>query len=128
MSETVYPNYRTSTVTLTGQGFTAPVAVPARYMRQGLTVLLALPTIEGASNASTFTLEGLPAGLTPAALTLQIVRILDNSVVRAGLLVLRAGSRVIEVYARPDGDDFVPVGRKGLAGCVVPYVCLPGEG
>jgi hypothetical protein len=65
--------YVTGTFTITGAGFsgTAPSGT-ARYTRNGLMVTLALPDLSGTSNATTFTLTGLPAGLASGSIHRQI--------------------------------------------------------
>lgn len=82
----------------TGTGFTATINVTITYRKVGRMVTLFIPTISGTSNATTFTITGLPAGLTPQIQQgHEFAFITNNSVTATGALSVLA-SGVIQVY------------------------------
>lgn len=84
----------TGTFTVTGTGFTATVDGTATYVVVASRfAVVFLPTLTGTSNATTFTLTGIPAVLQPATLTgwSPVLRGQDNGV--------NAGNKLVEILA-----------------------------
>lgn len=115
--------YEEGTFTVTGTGFsgTAPSGT-ASYVRVGKQVTVLLPQVSGTSNATTFTVTGLPVALYPAANVLWPRRVFDNtSVITTGLLHLTSAG-LIELYAGPALTPFTASGIKGLYVCTLTYL------
>lgn len=55
------------TFTMTGTGFSASTTASAYYQRHGDVVTLSTDALEGTSNATTFTITGLPVAIRPAS-------------------------------------------------------------
>jgi hypothetical protein len=92
--------YEEGTFVLTGTGFsgTAPTGIVS-YRRIGQLVSLFIPTIGGTSNATSFTLTGLPSHLVPQVQTgHELSTIIDNSVRAVGAVNVQA-TGIIVVYA-----------------------------
>jgi hypothetical protein len=118
--------YSTGTFTITGTGFTAVVNATARYVKQGALVLLYLPLLSGTSNATTFTLTGIPAAITPTRNSFHPVRVIDNSVSFIGLILLTASSAVFDVFVNADAGvtAWTAAGAKSLRVCTIAYALL----
>lgn len=110
----------TFTVTATGFSGTAPSGT-ARYVRVGKQVTLQLPTLtSNTSNATTFTVTGLPAALYPWVTLNCVAPIIDNGVDQYGTVnVTTAG--VINVYKAAWGA-FTASGQKTLYPVSLVYI------
>ena len=64
--------YVSGTFTVTATGFAGTVNGTARWARCGAQVVLALPDLTGTSNATTFTLTGMPAGIASGSIHRQL--------------------------------------------------------
>ena len=88
-------------------------------------VFLFIPTIAGTSNATTFTLTGIPPIITPSinGPTQEIkVSAVDNSVELAiASLILTPGSPVFQVLKNAQTSDWTASGNKGMGEQVVKY-------
>jgi hypothetical protein len=117
-----------SVVTLTATGFTAPLAAPARFIRQGALVTVLVPEMHGTSNAPTLTLEGIPPGFLPSVTTWALARVQDDpNNGQWGMALFSAASGVIDLY--PSADDtvgFTPSGTKGMYAQVLRYLSAEG--
>jgi hypothetical protein len=58
--------------TITGTGFTANPTATASWVRLGQQVTIYIPSLQGTSNATTFTLTGIPSAIQPPTLTSTI--------------------------------------------------------
>ena len=86
------PSYTTGSFTVTGTGFagTAPTGT-AYYSQIGNQVTIEFPQISGTSNAITFTLTGIPAGLVPAREYRGVALLQNAAVYFLGTVVMAGG-------------------------------------
>jgi hypothetical protein len=112
----------TGTFVVSTTGLTATMQVTAHYARSGNIVVLYVPSVSGTSNSTSFTLTGLPAGLTPlvsqgfAAIIGQ-----DNGALFAGhARVLSTG--VIQFLRNISATGFTNSGTKGSDHLNVAYI------
>jgi hypothetical protein len=91
--------YTSSTFTVTATGFTTTVTGTVRYVQVGAQVTMHLPLLSGTSNATTFTLTGIPAGLAPATPGGYVLmpRTIDNGADAIGSLTLGGGATTWQV-------------------------------
>ena len=115
----------TSTFTITGTGFAVNPTATARYIQLGMVVVLFLPELTGTSNATTFTLTGLPAGIVPTQLSNHIVTITDGqggATDAYGLMRLSGGSSIITMICPVISDgSWTATGTKTLYATSVTY-------
>lgn len=91
--------YEEGSFVLSGTGFTTVPTGTATYRRFGQLVSLFIPTIGATSNATSFTLTGLPTSLWPQVQTgHELCTIIDNGVRAVGAANVQA-TGVIVVYA-----------------------------
>lgn len=84
------------TFTLTGTGFSSTVTSTATWYRIGNIVALNIGTLQGTSNATTFTATGLPAAITPNVTQSQpCFDMLDNSAGTVATAQFNSGSATI---------------------------------
>jgi hypothetical protein len=117
-------SYVDDTFTITGTGFTASVTGTARYVVLGSLVLLFLPALSGTSNATTFTLTGIPAGIQSARLAaLTLVTVTDNGTVQAtpGQIQIQAGGTAWDVFKDAAQTAFTNSGTKALGATFLAY-------
>lgn len=112
------------TFTITGTGFTANPTPTARYIVIGKKVGLYIPQVSGTSNATTFTLTGLPAAIQPTLDSHHPVRITDNSVQALGLLRMNAGSTTIDLFSTVAAGAWTAANTKTLFPMLVSYALL----
>ena len=111
--------------TLTATGMTTSPTGTLNYTIDGNKVTAYLPVISGTSNATTFTLTGLPAEITPASNKDFICGTQDNggSIVAA---LGRAGSNsVITLWVNVSGNAFTASGTKSVAAMSFQYLLNP---
>lgn len=115
--------YQTGTFTLTGTGFDVAPTGTARYSRVGNSVTLYVPTIFGTSNANTFTLTGMPAGIRPPNGSGNIpVLIQDNGAFAFGVLSV-ASTGVITLIPSATGGStsWTASGQKTISNVSIAY-------
>lgn len=104
--------YEEGTFTATATGMTTSPTGTVKYTRIGNNVTLDLPAITGTSNATTFTLTGMPSQLRPAAVKTVLLLVADNS----GAAVYGKGSigtdGILTINKGPNGDVFTASGVK----------------
>lgn len=125
MSETMHEHYREDTFTITATGFAAPLTGVARYVRHGHIVHLYLPTLSGTSNATTFTLTGIPLQAMPSHDAIHAARITDNGTAAMGIATMAAKSGTITLAATAAGGAFTGSGTKAVANQVLTYLSVP---
>ena len=93
---------------------TSPTGV-ASAVKVGNMVVINFPTITGTSNATTFTLTGLPSRLYPATTPRRVVvQINDNTGnVTYGMADIGT-SGTITLYKDPQGNVWTSSGTKGI--------------
>lgn len=106
---------------LTATGMTTAPTGIAKYAVANGVATLDFPFITGASNATTFTLTGLPAALRPLTDKDVLCRVADNggSDVLGFARIKTTG--VIELYAAIAGTAFTAAGVKRIDTCSVCY-------
>lgn len=87
----------------------------------GNLVTLTVPLVTGTSNATTFTITGMPTELRPAADRDLVGRVQDNTGSFVAGLVRIKTTGVIEVYATLSGGAFTSSGTKALGALSVSY-------
>lgn len=111
----------TATFTANYTGFTGTVQAAATYFRVGRLVVLYLTQITGTSNAVTFTLNNLPAIITPGIVfdvPVSSVSLLDNGAsLAAASLTANAsfsGSNTITFFKSNASNTWTASGTKGV--------------
>lgn len=111
----------TGTFTLTGTGFTAGVTSTATWYRIGRLVALNVGNgMQGTSNATTFTMTGLPAALQPSSIgagsqTQVCADLTNNGVAVFGNAAISNGSGTISMGNGPNaGAAWTNAGVKGF--------------
>lgn len=112
----------TFTVTATGFSGTAPSGTVA-YARTGKQVTLRFPQLTGTSNATTFTLTGMPSALWPTVTgsAYIAVRVVDNGTILAGSLLVSAGG-TMTLNPLTASTAWTASGVKTLDVCAVAYL------
>lgn len=102
-------------ITLGYTGFSAnPATQEFRYRISGKQVTLVGITALGTSNATTFTLTGLPAGISPRALVLSAMIVIDNGARLNGRAQISAGTTTVTLFATAAAGNFTASGNKGI--------------
>jgi hypothetical protein len=111
------PIFASGTFTITMTGCTTSPTGTATWARAGSIVTLVLPVITGISNATTFTLTGLPAGIQPATVADQYQRLaicVDNGANVDAIIRVQAGSGTLTLN-KASLAAFTNSGTKGLS-------------
>lgn len=111
----------TQSFTGTLTGCTTSPTGTIRYVRNGNSVMLHIPTIEGTSNTTAATITGLPADLIPELDQMVLSRAINNSAVV--LSATKIGTNgVITLTASVGEGAFTGSGGKGTAVCTISYL------
>lgn len=114
--------YEEGTFTVTATGFVTPLTATASYVRVGKDVTLTLPSLSGVSNATNFTLTGIPNALVPASNHYQIIRgsptASSNDIV---LLEWGAGVTAITIYGSSTAGGWPASGTKSVPPTTISY-------
>ena len=116
-------DYEEATATLTATGLTTSPTGIATFVRVGKQVTMEIPNFSGTSNATTFTLTGIPTNMRPTASRTIFVRTQDNgsAVVVARGIINSAG--VLALYKDVDGTAaFTASGTKSCVNVNVSYI------
>lgn len=113
--------YEEGTFTATASGMTTSPTGTVKYTRIGNQVTLDLPGISGTSNATTFTLSGMPTQLRPAAAKAALAVVQDNGAafVYGKIVANTDGSLTLSKDA--NGSAFTASGTKAIAVLSVTY-------
>lgn len=114
----------TGTFTVTITGCTTSPTGTATWSRSGDNVVLSLPAVTATSNATSYTLTGLPAAITPATLThnCSANTFADNSVTGvSAYLQIAAGTGTITMFRLNSSTGWTAAGTKGMALTTVAY-------
>ena len=118
---TVVTNLAAGTFTATATGLTTSPTGTVKYAVNNSVVTLDIPAISGTSNATSFTLTGMPVEARPAADKDILCRVQDNSgAVTTGLMRVKT-TGVIELYASVSGNAFTAAGTKSVSTMSVSY-------
>ena len=110
-----------ATATLTATGMTTAPTGTVRFTRNGDTVTALIPAISGISNATTFTLTGIPTNFRPSFYRYVLVRTQDNS---GALVVSNAtvdSSGVLTMYKDVGTTAFTASGIKSVQTIQIQY-------
>jgi len=122
----VLDTYDEATFTITGTGFTVNPTGTARYIRLGRIVVLLVPALSGTSNATTFTLTGIPAAIRAATLVTnaRAIAYTDNSVASAtpGMLRIQTGATAWDLYTSFASGGWTAANTKSIESFVVTYL------
>jgi len=117
----VLDRYVEGSYTGTATGFTANPTGTINYVRIGRQVTLSFPsTFFGTSNATTFTITGGPADITPANFKNVYASLTDVGVVGIGVASVQTDGS-ITFYKAPGGVAFTASGSKSLNICSITY-------
>jgi hypothetical protein len=112
--------FQANTFTAAWTGFSAaPGSTLISYRKVGNLVTLVMPITNGTSNATTFTMTGLPAALWPAAfgnVSVNCFGMEDNGayVSGAGTAVINGSSGIVTFYTTPAHGGWTASGAKGF--------------
>lgn len=102
-----------SSATVTGTGFATDPTGTARWVRNGEFVQMFLPVLSGTSDATTFTITGIPAGIVASSVQDIVVRVADNDTDAYGILRV-TGTDTWEVYPTAALGTWTASGTKAL--------------
>lgn len=114
-------DYREATFTATATGMTTAPTGTASFVRVGGDVTLTIQTITGTSNATSFTLTGMPTTCRPSATRTVIARVQDNG---GAISFGRAdidSSGVVTLYKDAASTAFTNSGTKSVNVLSVSY-------
>lgn len=114
-------DYQEATYTGTATGMTASPTGTVSYTLTGNEATLNLPEITGTSNATTFTVTGMPAEARPASRKTVLGRAQDNGGAIVPVRIDIETTGVLTIYANADAGAFTSSGTKTLAECSVTY-------
>jgi hypothetical protein len=116
-----FDDYREGTFTATATGMTtSPTGVVTCAKGAGM-VFMELPHITGISNATTFTLTGMPTYYRPSAARIVQVRITNNGgTVVPAVAVISTGD-IITIYSNLNRDAFTAAGTKSVEQLTISY-------
>jgi len=115
-------DYRELTYTASSTGLTAVVTGTVTAVKTGRMVTLEIPLITGTSNATTFTLTGMPIELRPTASRVFIVSVVDNGGARSIAVGLVLATGVIELFSTLGGGGFTASGTKDVGRLNISYI------
>mgnify|MGYP000473453951 CR=1 FL=1 len=114
-------NIANSSFTATATGMTTAPTGSVTYAVAGNLVVLDFPAISGTSNATTFTLTGVPAALRPATAKLARVTITDNTGTAAHGMARIETDGTISLFVNAALGAFTGSGTKSITACSVAY-------
>jgi hypothetical protein len=116
-------DYREATATLTATGMTTAPTGTASFVRVGNKVTMEIPYITGTSNATTFTLTGIPTAFRPvAANRVVLCRSEDNGASSAVCIGRVETTGTLVFFKDVAGSAFTNSGAKSSNLCEVSYI------
>lgn len=115
-------NYLEATFTATATGMTTSPTGTVGAVRNGNAVTLSLPSISGTSNATTFTLTGMPTTLYPSTSKNVLCIIRDNGGAFAVAMANIGSAGVITLYKDTAASAFTASGAKAIYNSQVTYI------
>jgi hypothetical protein len=121
-SKNLLKAYDTDSFTLPVTGITGTPNITIAYTQVGNQVTLNFPYFSGASSATTFQIDFIPASLRPSGDRLVMMRVIDNTVqlLSPGIAYIKASGR-IDIYKDLAEAAFTASGTKGINGLCVTY-------
>ena len=114
----------TASFTGTATGMTTSPTGSIKYSVSNSVVTLNIPDILGTSNATTFTVTGMPAEIRPRETTQWMpIRITDNGVIGVGIVRINT-SGDLDFKVNVGGGTFTGSGSKGVNGSVITFSLL----
>jgi hypothetical protein len=113
--------YEEGTFTVTSVGHTVAQTGTARYTKIGRVVVLSLPSLSGTSNATTFSMTGLPAALTPANQSNHLAPAQTDAGVVSCLVAVAPGAPTISATLWMTTGTWPATGTKNLYAPVLTY-------
>lgn len=115
-------DYREGAFTATATGMTTSPTGSVKYVKIGNSISMYIPTISGTSNATTFTLTGMPAILFPLAERPFFVLTIDNggSATTAEATITTGG--LITLYKDVTSAAFTNSGTKSVLATSLQYI------
>jgi len=113
--------YTTGTFTATGTGFTVNPTVTATWIRIGALKILYIPALAGTSNATSFTITGLPAAITPSVANQWVYPAQDNGVPIGCYVFFTAASTTITLTMITASGLWTAAGAKSFAAATIVY-------
>lgn len=115
-------DYREGTATLTATGMTTSPTGTATFVKVGNCITMEVPAISGTSNATTFTLTGIPAAFRPATTRTCAVRVSDNGGAYALGQANVDSTGVITLFKDIGGTAFTAAGTKQTNVTMISYI------
>lgn len=123
-ASTALSDMSVGTFTATGTGFVANPTATAAWIKIGKLVCLYLPLLSGTSNATTFTVTGMSAAITPTLKAYHPVLRADNGVDGFGYAAIAAASTTITLIPTPGTANWTNAGTKTLYEQPITYYLL----
>lgn len=116
-------NYTQQTFTVSATGFTTVPTNTCTSIRIGNMIFLHVPGLNGTSNATTFTITGVPADLSPTSQVVMPITGLDNGVYATKYVLLSGGSSTITLRNTVNSSTtWTNTGLKGNVAFTIVYV------
>lgn len=117
--------YEENTFTATASaGFTTTPTATWSFTRAGNTIILNLVAISGTSNATTFTVSGIPTQARPATQKAVMVRVQDNGGAYMSAIMLINTDGTATVYKDMNTGAFTASGTKGIGALSISYTLV----
>lgn len=116
-------DYIEGTFTGTATGMTTSPTVTVTYVKiGGLVTLSTATTLTGTSNATTFTMTGMPSTLYPSASRVVFVRVQDNGGAATIAVATVSNAGVVSFFTTVGGTAFTASGTKSFYAITFSYV------
>ena len=117
-------NYKEASYTGTATGLTTVPTASVSCSIVGNAVTLNLPILTGVSNATTFTVTGMPAEARPVTKKTILGRAQDNGGAHVVVRIDIETTGVLTIYSNADTGAFTITGTKSLGECSASYTLV----
>jgi len=116
--------YKEGIFAVTGVGFSdaTPPTVSWVYNRVGKTVTIVAAALSGTSNATTFSVTGLPEETRPSAQRVCFIRTRDSGGVWSLGMIFINTDGTATIHKTPNADAFTASGAKAIATTMISYI------
>ncbi len=116
--------YKEGIFAVTGVGFSdaTPPTVSWVYNRVGKTVTIVAAALSGTSNATTFSVTGLPEATRPSAQRVCFIRTRDSGGVWSLGMIFINTDGTATIHKTPNADAFTASGTKAIATTMISYI------